>query len=105
MDLNKLKKAELVQIILRKDDVEKNLRNDLKGMEESLLKKKEEINVLEENNNTLCDNIKSLKVECDLNAANVHVANNTISRLRRRNYIWFTTSLLAILGLVVSLIF
>lgn len=105
MDLNKLKKAELIQIILRKDDVEKNLRNDLKGMEESLLKKKEEINVLEENNNTLCDNIKSLKVECGLNAASIYTANNVIKRLRRRNYIWFGTGLLAILGLVVSLIF
>ena len=91
MDLKKLKKDELIQIILRKDDVERNLRADIKGMEES--------------NDTFCDKIKSLTTECSINAASIYTLNNVIKRLRRRNYIWFTTTLLATIGLVVSLIF
>lgn len=105
MDLNKLKKAEFVQIILRKDDVERNLRADIKGMEESLLKKKEEISRLVEDVNEQVEDVDRLGKDCQkLNCTN-YILENKITRLRRRNYIWFTTTLLATIGLVVSLVF
>ena len=105
MDLNKLKKAELVQIILRKDDVEKGLRADIKGMEESLLMKKEEIDRLVEDVNEQVEDVDRLGKDCAHLNCEVYTLTNKITRLRRRNYIWFGTSLLAILGLVLSLIF
>lgn len=105
MDLNKLKKAELVQIILRKDDVEKGLRADIKGMEESILKKNEEIDRLAEDKNEQGEEMNKIEAECRHMACDIYILHNKILRLRKRNYIWFGTSLLAILGLVVSLIF
>lgn len=105
MDLKKLKKDELIQIILRKDDVERNLRNDIKGMEESLLKKKEEIDRLVEDKNEQGEEMNKIETECRHMACDIYTLHNKILRLRRRNYIWFGTSLLAIVGLVVSLIF
>jgi len=105
MDLNKLKKAELVQIILRKDDVEKGLRADIKGMEENILKQEEEMNRLVKEINEQVEDVDRLEKDCQkLNCIN-YTLGNKIARLRKRNYIWFGTSLLAILGLVVSLIF
>lgn len=65
-------KAQLIEIILRKDSVEKVLREDIKGTENSLKEIenkynhiKEKYNVLKSNYEEICD--ERITVECLLN--------------------------------------
>lgn len=65
-------KAQLVEIILRKDSIENNLRTNIKGKEKELENKRRDLNII--NNNyvslqneyhSVCDDKASL--ECELN--------------------------------------
>lgn len=65
-------KTQLIDIILRKDSIEKNLRVDIKGTENSLKEIenkynyiKEKYNVLKSNYEEICD--ERITVECLLN--------------------------------------
>lgn len=76
-------KAQLVEIILRKDSIEKNLRADIKGTEKELENKRRDLNVISNNYTSLqndyhnvCDDRAS--IECEL--------KTKISK--QRNFIW-----------------
>lgn len=66
-------KAQLVEIILRKDSIEKNLRADIKGIEKELENKRNDLELIDNNYNSLkndyhsaCDDI--VTIECELNS-------------------------------------
>lgn len=69
-------KAQLVEIILRKDSIEKNLRADIKGTEQSLAYEKRQREILTFNYEEMCD--EKASVECEL--------KTKISK--QRNFIW-----------------
>lgn len=65
-------KAQLVDIIFRKDDVERNLRADIKGMEknlqnteDTLIEANTKINLMQNDYKDICD--EKVYVECKLN--------------------------------------
>ena len=84
-------KAQLVEIILRKDSIEKNLRDDIANTKVELNKAKTEINNMKYDHSELMSNYAKLKndysdmcdekilVECEL--------KNTINK--QRGLIWF----------------
>lgn len=66
-------KAQLVEIILRKDSIEKSLRADIKGIEKELENKRNDLELINNNYNSLkndyhsaCDDI--VTIECELNS-------------------------------------
>lgn len=66
-------KAQLVEIILRKDSIEKNLRADIKGIEKELENKRNDLELINNNYNSLkndyhnvCDDI--VTIECEFNS-------------------------------------
>ena len=66
-------KAQLVEIILRKDSIEKNLRADIKGIEKELENKRNDLKLINNGYNSLkndyhniCDD--KVTIECELNS-------------------------------------
>ena len=100
-------KAQLVDIILRKDNIERGLRNDIKGMENSFNECKEQLSEanrqIELKNiayNTLNSNFESV---CDENASTICELKETIKHNRStifKLYIGFIVSFIIMLCLI-----
>lgn len=96
--LMKKTKAQLVEIILRKDEVERNLRKDIKGTCDSFDKIKTEKELLEQRFETLQNDYQE---KCDENASYLQELKNTDERNKVLFYIFFAISV----GLIISIIF
>lgn len=100
-NLNSKKKAELIEIILRKDEVERGLRLDNKGMEEKIN------TMLEEYNKDLFSANKALEDSNNLiNKLNAekYVLRNDNMRLRRRNKLWFSVAIVMTIAAVLAIV-
>ena len=91
-------KAQLVEIILRKDEVERSLRKDIKELLSSLDKIKTEKELLEQRFETLQNDYQE---ECDENASYLQELRNRIERYKVLFYIFSAISV----GLIISIIF
>ena len=87
-------KVQLVEIILRKDSIEKNLRDDIANTKAELNKAKTEINNMQYNHSELESNYFKLKNDyfnmcdvCDEKTLVEHELRNTINK--QRGLIWF----------------
>ena len=84
-------KVQLVEIILRKDSIEKNLRDDIANTKVELNKAKTEINNMQYNYSELMSDYAKLKNDysdmCDENILVEHELKNTINK--QRGFIWF----------------
>lgn len=84
-------KVQLVEIILRKDSIEKNLRDDIANTKVELNKAKTEINNMQYDRSELMSNYAKLKNDysdmCDTNILVEHELKNTINK--QRGLIWF----------------
>lgn len=91
-------KVQLVEIILRKDSIEKNLRDDIANTKVELNKAKTEINNMQYNYSELMSDYAKLKNDysdiCDTNVLVEHELKNTINK--QRGLIWFLVIMLAI---------
>ena len=103
--LMKKTKAQLVEIILRKDEVERNLRADMKGTEATLNKLKEEKTLIEKRYETLKNDYQE---ECDCHSFDIQDLcdkakrySNEIKRYKISFYVLFAISI----GLIASIIF
>ena len=96
--LMKKTKAQLVEIILRKDEVERSLRKDIKELLGSLDKIKTEKELLEQRFETLQNDYQE---KCDENASYLQELRNTDERNKVLFYIFFAISV----GLIISIIF
>lgn len=77
-------KAQLVEIILRKDSIEKNLRADIKSIEQSFNYEKRQREILTFNYEEICD--EKASIECEL--------NTTIKK--QKIFIWLLAIILCI---------
>lgn len=77
-------KAQLVEIILRKDSIERSLRADIKGTEQSLAYEKQQREILTFNYEEICD--EKASIECEL--------NTTIKK--QKVFIWLLAIILCI---------
>ena len=84
-------KVQLVEIILRKDSIEKNLRDDIANTKVELNKAKTEINNMQYNRSELMSDYAKLKNDysdmCDEKTLVEHELKNTINK--QRGLIWF----------------
>ena len=96
--LMKKTKAQLVEIILRKDEVERGLRKDIKDTCDSVNKIKTEKELLEQRFETLQNDYRE---KCDENASYLQELRNTDERNKVLFYIFFAISV----GLIISIIF
>lgn len=84
-------KAQLVEIILRKDSIEKNLRDDIANTKVELNKAKTEINNMQYNRSELMSDYAKLKNDysdmCDEKILVEYELKNTINK--QRGLIWF----------------
>ena len=84
-------KVQLVEIILRKDSIEKNLRDDIANTKVELNKAKTEINNMQYDHSELMSDYAKLKNDysdmCDANVLVEHELKNTINK--QRGLIWF----------------
>lgn len=96
--LIKKTKVQLVEIILRKDEVERNLRKDVNELCNSLDKIKTEKELLEQRFETLQNDYQE---KCDENASYLQELSNRIERYKVLFCIFFAISV----GLIVSIIF
>lgn len=84
-------KVQLVEIILRKDSIEKNLRDDIANTKVELNKAKTEINNMQYNRSELMSNYAKLKNDysdmCDEKILVEYELKNTINK--QRGLIWF----------------
>ena len=84
-------KVQLVEIILRKDSIEKNLRDDITSTKVELNKAKTEINNMQYNRSELMSNYAKLKNDysdmCDEKILVEYELKNTINK--QRGLIWF----------------
>ena len=87
--LMKKTKAQLVEIILRKDEVERNLRKDINELCDSLDKIKNEKELLEKNFETLKNDYRE---ECDKNASYIQELKDKTKRSKILFYSFFTMS-------------
>ena len=87
--LMKKTKAQLVEIILRKDEVERNLRKDINELCDSLDKIKNEKELLEKNFETLKNDYRE---ECDKNASYIQELKDKTERYKILFYSFFTMS-------------
>ena len=91
-------KAQLVEIILRKDSIEKNLRDDIANTKVELNKAKTEINNMQYNRSELMSDYAKLKNDysdmCDEKILVEYELRNTINK--QRGLIWFLVIMLAI---------
>ena len=84
-------KAQLVEIILRKDNIERNLRADIKGTETSLANVRNDLTVTTNNYVKLQDDYQSI---CDEKASVECELNNTIKK--QKIFIWLLAIILCI---------
>ena len=96
--LMKKTKVQLVEIILRKDEVERSLRKDIKELLGSLDKIKTEKELLEQRFETLQNDYQE---KCDENTSYLQELRNTDERNKVLFYIFFAISV----GLIISIIF
>ena len=91
-------KVQLVEIILRKDSIEKNLRDDIANIKVELNKAKTEINNMQYNRSELMSDYAKLKNDysdmCDEKILVEYELKNTINK--QRGLIWFLVIMLAI---------
>lgn len=91
-------KVQLVEIILRKDSIEKNLRDDIANTKVELNKAKTEINNTQYNYSELMSDYAKLKNDysdmCDEKILVEYELRNTINK--QRGLIWFLVIMLAI---------
>ena len=84
-------KVQLVEIILRKDSIEKNLRDDIANTKVELNKAKTEINNMQYNRSELMSDYAKLKNDysdmCDEKILVEYELKNTINK--QRGLIWF----------------
>ena len=84
-------KVQLVEIILRKDSIEKNLRDDIANTKVELNKAKTEINNMQYDRSELMSNYTKLKNDysdmCDEKILVEYELKNTINK--QRGLIWF----------------
>ena len=84
-------KVQLVEIILRKDSIEKNLRDDIANTKLELNKAKTEINNMQYNRSELMSDYAKLKNDysdmCDEKILVEYELKNTINK--QRGLIWF----------------
>ena len=87
-------KVQLVEIILRKDSIEKNLRDDIANTKVELNKAETEINTMQCDYSKLESNYFKLKSDyidmcdmCDEKTLVEHELKNTINK--QRGFIWF----------------
>lgn len=84
-------KVQLVEIILRKDSIEKNLRDDIANTKVELNKAKTEINNMQYDHSELMSNYAKLKNDysdmCDEKILVEYELKNTINK--QRGLIWF----------------
>ena len=84
-------KAQLVEIILRKDSIEKNLRDDIANTKVELNKAKTEINNMQYDRSELMSDYAKLKNDysdmCDEKILVEYELKNTINK--QRGLIWF----------------
>lgn len=84
-------KVQLVEIILRKDSIEKNLRDDITNTKVELNKAKTEINNMQYDRSELMSNYAKLKNDysdmCDEKILVEYELKNTINK--QRGLIWF----------------
>ena len=84
-------KAQLVEIILRKDSIEKNLRDDIANTKVELNKVKTKIDTMQCNYSELMSDYAKLKNDyiymCDEKTLVEHELHNTINK--QRGLIWF----------------
>ena len=84
-------KVQLVEIILRKDSIEKNLRDDIANTKAELNKAKTEINNMQYDRSELMSNYAKLKNDysdmCDEKILVEYELKNTINK--QRGLIWF----------------
>ena len=84
-------KVQLVEIILRKDSIEKNLRDDIANTKVELNKAKTEINNMQYDHSELMSDYAKLKNDysdmCDEKTLVEHELKNTINK--QRGLIWF----------------
>lgn len=95
--LMKKTKAQLVEIILRKDEVERNLRKDIKGTCDSFDKIKTEKELLEQRFETLQNDYQE---KCDENASYLQELRNKVERYKVLFYVFSAISV----GLIISII-
>lgn len=96
-NLNSKKKAELIDIILRKDNVERGLRADIEGMEKQLGELKEQMSELDMNLGEVENAYEVLNDEHHQANAEIYSLKNRVKRLRRRNYLWFGLAVISII--------
>lgn len=96
--LMKKTKAQLVEIILRKDEVERNLRADMKGTEATLNKLKEEKTLLEKKYEILKNDYQE---ECDWHSFDIQELCDKVKRYK----ILFYTLFAIFVGFIASIIF
>ena len=91
-------KVQLVEIILRKDNIEKNLRDDIANTKVELNKAKTEINNMQYDHSELMSDYAKLKNDysdmCDEKILVEYELKNTINK--QRGLIWFLVIMLAI---------
>lgn len=91
-------KVQLVEIILRKDSIEKNLRDDIANTKVELNKAKTEINNMQYDRSELMSDYAKLKNDysdmCDEKILVEYELRNTINK--QRGLIWFLVIMLAI---------
>lgn len=91
-------KVQLVEIILRKDSIEKNLRDDIANTKAELNKAKTEINNMQYDRSELMSDYAKLKNDysdiCDEKILVEYELRNTINK--QRGLIWFLVIMLAI---------
>ena len=84
-------KVQLVEIILRKDSIEKNLRDDIANTKVELNKVKTKIDTMQYNYSELMSDYAKLKNDysdmCDTNVLVEHELKNIINK--QRGLIWF----------------
>ena len=91
-------KVQLVEIILRKDSIEKNLRDDIANTKVELNKAKTEINNMQYDRSELMSDYAKLKNDysdmCDEKILVEYELKNTINK--QRGLIWFLVIMLVI---------
>ena len=91
-------KVQLVEIILRKDSIEKNLRDDIANTKVELNKAKTEISNMQYDHSELMSDYAKLKNDysdmCDEKILVEYELRNTINK--QRGLIWFLVIMLAI---------
>ena len=95
--LIKKTKAQLVEIILRKDEVERNLRKDINELCDSFDKIKGEKELLEQRFETLQNDYQE---KCDENASYLQELRNKVERYKVLFYVFSAISV----GLIISII-